>query len=156
MTIAIRPARPEDAAEASRVLIASITELCRADHRGDPAAIARWVANKTPESVATMIAAGDVRLAELDGRLAAVGEIEAGAGKITLNYVDPACRGRDLSSALLAAMEAELAQLGTKIAKLTATATAREFYRKHGWQLAGPGRAGRWIVGYPMEKRLDP
>lgn len=156
MTAAVRPARPEDALAASRVLVASITELCRADHHDDPAAIARWVANKTPESVARMIAAGGLRVAELNGRIAAVGEIEAGEGKITLNYVDPACRGRGLSSALLAAMEAELAQVGVTTARLTATATARGFYLKHGWQAAGPGRAGRWIVGYPMQKPLAP
>ena len=156
MTVVIRPARPEDAAEASRILIASITELCRADHHDDPAAIARWVANKTPESVAQMIAAGGLRVAEVDGQIAAVGEVEADTGKITLNYVDPTCRGRGLSSALLAAMEAELARAGVTTARLTATATARDFYLKHGWQAAGPGRAGRWIVGYPMQKPLAP
>ncbi|TDK41162.1 GNAT family N-acetyltransferase [Antarcticimicrobium luteum] len=152
----IRTARPEDADACARVLTASITALCDADHHGDPAAIARWVANKTPEGVARMIAAGGIRVAELDGRIAAVGEIEKAEGKITLNYVDPARRGRGLSSALLAAMEAELARSGIRTARLTATATARDFYLKHGWQPAGPGRAGRWIVGYPMQKRLDP
>jgi GNAT superfamily N-acetyltransferase len=156
MTVAIRPALPDDAEEASRILIASITELCRADHQGEPEAIARWNANKAPDSVARMIAAGGIRIAELDGRIAAVGEIDRAEGKITLNYVDPACRGRGLSSALLAAMEAELAQEGVTTARLTATATARDFYLRRGWHTAGPGRAGRWIVGYPMEKRLDP
>lgn len=152
----IRPARMDDAAAASRVLIASITRLCGADHHDDPAEIASWVANKTPESVAQMIAAGGIRVAELDGRVAAVGAIDGAEGKITLNYVDPASRGRGLSAALLATMEAELAQAGVETARLTATVTAREFYLKHGWQATGPGRSGRWIVGYPMEKRLNP
>lgn len=156
MTPIVRPARLEDAAEASRILIASITVLCGADHHDDPEAIARWTANKTPESVAQMIAAGGLRMAELDGRIAAVGEVGLRDGKITLNYVDPTCRGRGLSSALLAAMEAELTQAGVPTARLTATATARDFYLKHGWQAAGPGRAGRWIVGYPMQKPLAP
>ncbi|MDF1718973.1 MAG: GNAT family N-acetyltransferase [Antarcticimicrobium sp.] len=152
----IRPARPEDADACARVLTASITALCDADHRGDPAVIARWVANKTPEGVARMIAAGGVRVAELDGRIAAVGEVDKEEGKITLNYVDPPCRRRGLSSALLAAMEAELARSGIRTARLTATATAREFYLRHGWSPVGPGRAGRWIVGYPMHKPLAP
>lgn len=156
MTITIRPARPEDTSAASRILIASITELCGADHHDDPGEIANWVANKTPESVAQMIAAGGIRVAELDGQIGAVGAIDGAEGKITLNYVDPAYRGRGLSAALLAAMEEELAQAGFDTAQLTATVTARDFYLKHGWQATGPGRSGRWIVGYPMAKRLNP
>lgn len=152
--IRVRPARPGDAAEVSRILIASITALCTADHHDDPVAVANWLANKTPEGVAAMIASGGVRLAEREGQIVAVGEIDRDLGKITLNYVDPARRGQGVSTALLAALEAELAAGGVVRAKLTATATARAFYLARGWEETGPGRQGRWIVGYPMEKTL--
>lgn len=156
MTITIRPARPEDASAASRILTASITALCGADHGHDPEAVAEWTANKTPEGVARMIATGGIRIAELDGTPAAVGALDLVRGTITLNYVDPAYRRRGLSAALLVAMEAELAASGAVTAKLTSTATARDFYLRHGWRNAGPGRTGQWILGFPLEKRLNP
>ncbi|MDK3019190.1 GNAT family N-acetyltransferase [Pseudodonghicola flavimaris] len=156
MTIRIRPARPEDAAVAARILTTSITELCRADHQNDPAAVANWIANKTPDTLAAWIAGGGIRIAEADGTPAAVGALDPAAGTITLNYVDPAYRRRGLSAALLAAMETELAAAGIATARLTSTATARDFYLHHGWRSAGPGRTGRWILGYPLEKRLNP
>jgi hypothetical protein len=45
----IRDARSEDAVPASEVLRRSIVQLCENDHRGDPAILMRWLANKTPE-----------------------------------------------------------------------------------------------------------
>ncbi len=156
----IRPARPRDAARAALVLRASIRDLCRADHHDDPEALANWLANKTPEAVAALIAdpGGRVMVAE-DGEVVAVGAMEwAGhapdEGKITLLYVDPGARGQGWSSALLAAMETELAAMGRINGLLTATATAADFYRRRGWRDDGPPRAGRWIVGQPMTKTL--
>lgn len=154
--ITVRPALPQDAAEAARILTASITLLCGADHGNAPEAVAEWTANKTPDSLAQMIANGGIRIAKLDGTPAAVGALDLSKGTITLNYVDPAYRRHGLSAALLAAMEAELAASGATTAKLTSTATARDFYLRHGWRTAGPGRTGRWILGYPLEKRLNP
>ena len=51
----IRDAGPVDAAPVCAVLRRSITELCVADHRNDPAILERWLANKTPEIVASWI-----------------------------------------------------------------------------------------------------
>lgn len=47
----IREALPGDAEAMSRVFIASITKLCEADHRGDPAVIGHWIANKSPDQL---------------------------------------------------------------------------------------------------------
>ncbi|RBP86384.1 acetyltransferase (GNAT) family protein [Rhodobacter sp. 140A] len=156
----IRAARSEDAARISAVLVASITGLCAADHHDDPARIARWLADKTPEGVAAMIAAPGGRLYVAGrGRIEAVGAIDwAGqapdTGKITLLYVDPEARRQGLSAALLAAMEAELMAMGRRNGLLTATATVFAFYRHHGWHAAGPAHEGRWILGHPMCKTL--
>ena len=48
----IRDATPEDAKAACQVLRESISQLCVADHRNDPAILNAWLANKTPEIVA--------------------------------------------------------------------------------------------------------
>lgn len=157
----IRAARPEDAVRISEVLGASIRDLCSADHQDDPAKIANWLANKTPESVAAMIAAPGGRLYVAGHeRIEAVGAIEwAGqpddTGKITLLYVHPEARRQGYSSALLAAMEAELLGMGRSRGILTSTATAFAFYRHHGWHADGPAREGRWILGHPMSKDLS-
>ena len=154
--LAIRPATVADAEAAARVLTASITQLCDADHHGDPAAIAHWVANKTPEAVAAMIAAGGMMVAERDGQVVGVGAIDPAQGWITLNYVAPEVRGTGVSTALLGAMEAALAAAGTVTARVKSTMTARDFYVARGWRATGPGQAGRWIDAVPMEKRLRP
>jgi hypothetical protein len=47
----IREAVAGDAEEACTVVRRSIAELCAADHGNDPAILARWLDNKTPENV---------------------------------------------------------------------------------------------------------
>ena len=63
----------------SAVLIASITELCVADHRDDPDILARWLANKTPEGVGEWFGnpANTLLVAEHDGEIAAAGAFNA-------------------------------------------------------------------------------
>jgi hypothetical protein len=57
----IRDATVEDAAPACEVLRRSITQLCVADHANDPAILMPWLANKTPEIVASWIARPGMR-----------------------------------------------------------------------------------------------
>ena len=139
----------------SRVLIASITALCHADHGDDPARIAEWTANKTPQGVAAMLARDGffMVVAELDGEIAAVGATTKD-GEIALNYVDPAARFRGVSKALLAQMEADLASRGFAEARLKATRTARRFYLAQGWIGVMQGQDGRFIECFAMRKGL--
>ena len=48
----IRDATPDDAIAGCEVLKRSIAELCAADHKNDPAILARWLGNKTIENFA--------------------------------------------------------------------------------------------------------
>lgn len=150
--IAVRPAVPADAAAMSAVLVASITELCVADHDNDPKALAAWLANKSPEAMAQWFANPDNRLfvAERDGEIAAVGGYN-GARRIILNYVAPRHRRSGVSRALMEALEAEL---GPGEITLDSTVTARDFYRALGWEDAGPPTACGLVPGYPMRKVL--
>lgn len=153
--IRVRPATPADVPDMSRVLIASITELCSLDHCNDPAAIAAWTANKTPEGVFLMLAAPDNQLlvAELDGTIAVVGAV-MGRDEIGLNYVDPTCRFRGVSRALLAGMEAAIREAGATEGRLKSTKTAHTFYLGAGWQDAGLAYSGRFIDAIPIRKAL--
>lgn len=156
MSLVVRPARETDVTEMSRVLIASITELCAADHGDQPERVASWTANKTPEGVRIMLGQAGLSLfvGELDGRVAAVGAVVPAGGEIALNYVDPAARFRGVSKALLSALEAELQAHGVTEARLTSTTTARRFYRAAGWSDDGGKAACQGGEGYRMRKLL--
>jgi len=154
MSILVRPAREADLPEMSRVLIASITQLCAADHGNDADTIAAWTANKTETGLRQMMSTPgtELHVAERDGHVVAVGAL--GDETITLNYVDPDHRRTGVSRALLQGLEAILAQRGVAVARLKSTATAREFYLSRGWIEDEPVPRGRFITAYPMHKTL--
>lgn len=154
--IAVRAATAADVPAMSRVLIASITDLCGPDHGQKPERLATWTANKTPEGVAAMLADPQLRMlvAELDGQVAAVGAVVPDKGEVSLNYVDPAARFRGVSKALLAALEAELSAAGVAEAQLTSTTTARRFYHAAGWSEDVAPVACMGGEGFRMRKAL--
>ena len=97
----IRDALPEDAPAACEVIRRSISELCGADHLNDPVILGRWLANKTPEIVASWISrpGNSVLVAVESDTILAVGSV-TDTGEITLNYVSPDARFRGASRAL--------------------------------------------------------
>ena len=154
----IRQARIEDAPSACQVLRRSITELCVADHHNDPAILQRWLANKTPEIVASWIAkpGSTVLVATEENAILGVGSV-TDAGEITMNYVSPDARFRGVSRALISALEDRAAQSGNTRCHLTSTETARGFYHRAGYSEDGPP-AGKFGTSgsYPMSKALTP
>jgi GNAT superfamily N-acetyltransferase len=153
--IRVRRATAADVEAMSRVLTASITGLCAADHRNDPDRIAGWTRNKTPAGVAAMLASPQTQLfvAERDDRVAGGGAILADA-VVGLNYVSPDHRFAGVSKALLGAMESAMREAGVAEGRLQATETAHRFYRDAGWQDTGEPRADGPLGGWPMRKRL--
>jgi GNAT superfamily N-acetyltransferase len=151
----IREARVEDAPAACQVLRRSITELCVADHRNDRAILTRWLANKSPDIVASWVSqpGSSMLLAVEQERVLAVGSV-TDAGKITLNYVSPDARFRGVSRALLSALEARAVERGSTEFTLTSTETARRFYRANGYVELGPRIEEAQGWGYPMAKSL--
>src|SRR5271163_3301799 len=152
----IRDAVPEDAPTACEVIRRSISELCSADHLNDPVILGRWLANKTPEIVASWIRkpGNSVLVAVESGTILAVG-CGTDAGDITLNYVSPDARFRGVSRALLRALETRAFERGNSWCALTSTETARRFYLSNGYIEAGePSKAFGTSSGYPMCKAL--
>ncbi len=151
----MRRATVFDVFDLSRVLIRSITQLCQADHRGDPQAIAKWTANKDPETIRGWIRDGaQIWLAERAGQVAAVGGLRD--DEITLLYIDPLHAGHGIGSALLHRLEQELIASGHVEARLEATQTAQVFYRQHGWQPTGQCGARGDVSCFAMRKSLHP
>lgn len=152
----IRDAKPEDAVAACEVARRSILELCAADHGGDPEIVARWLANKTPESLRAWIVRPDASLlvAVEEGAILAVGMV-SDAGEILLNYVSPDARFRGVSRALLKPLEARGRERGAGFCTLESTETARRFYVSNGYIETGAAtRKFGMRSGYRMTKAL--
>ncbi|MEH2497669.1 GNAT superfamily N-acetyltransferase [Bradyrhizobium sp. AZCC 1678] len=154
--VAIRDAAPVDAVAACHVLRESISRLCVADHRNDPAILNAWLANKTPDIVAAWARQpGNSLLLAVEGdAILGVGSV-TDAGEITLNYVAPGARFRGVSRALLSALEARAVERGTSRCALTSTKTAHRFYQSAGYVDDGvpTGKFGT-NAGYPMSRRI--
>ena len=152
----IRDATAADAPAACTVLIDSITQLCTADHHDNPDILQRWLANKTPENVASWaVAPGrSLLVAIADGAICAVGGVTH-EGEITVNYVAPSARFRGVSSAMLAALEQRAIEQGATCCTLLSTETAHRFYLARGYTDQGPpvGKFGT-AASYPMSKPL--
>lgn len=153
--ITVRVAEAADALAMSRVLVASITQLCAPDHRNDPTVIAAWTRNKSPESISVWVADPQkhVLLAEAAGGIVAVGCLNS-ASEIGLNYVDPTHRFAGVSTLILAALEDAMRARGTTLGLLTSTSTAHRFYLSRGWRDTGPAQLEGTVASYPMSKAL--
>ena len=152
----IRDALPEDAAAACEVIRRSISELCGADHLNDPVILGRWLANKTPEIVASWISrpCNSVLVAVENATILAVGAV-TDAGEITLNYVSPDARFRGASRAMLVALETRARDRGNRRCTLFSTETARRLYQTAGYIEVGPAQHKLGTTSsYPMSKQL--
>jgi len=151
----IREAVPRDVDAMSRVLVASITELCEADHGDIAANIARWTANKSPDSIRAWLDEPAVHLfvAERDGEVVCVGAF-SDQGEIVLNYVAPKARFAGVSKAMLAHLEGCMRARGIEDGRLTSTATAHAFYVGAGWRNTGEPQKRFGVEVYPMSKAL--
>lgn len=153
--ILIRKATVFDVFDISRVLVASITDLCVADHGSDPKRLAPWVANKSPQDVRDWLTAGNpVLVAEGHGDIRAVAQALED-GFISLLYVAPEAVGQGLGRALLAIMEGQLREMGHREAFLISTSAAQDFYRVQGWSPTGPATECLGLPAYPMRKLLQ-
>ena len=149
-----RLARVDDASAACKVLRRSIAELCEPDHGNDAQFLGHWLANKTPENVATWITdpGNVVYVAVSDGIITGIASMTR-AGAVTLNYVSPDARFKGISKALLMQLEHTAAELGLAQCTLASTKTARRFYQSAGYR-EQQGVDSGW--GCPMVKEIGP
>jgi GNAT superfamily N-acetyltransferase len=153
----IRSAQEADAAKICEVLIRSVKEICAKDYNDDPAFIAQWCSNKTPDIVASWIRDPDNYFVLSEHRyygVVGVAMYRRSEAYIYLCYVVPEGLNKGLGSKLLKALEAEAVRLGNKELSLDSTITARNFYKKHGYvEQDGPGPLDNEPF-FPMKKSL--
>ena len=152
----IRAAVLEDAIDVSKVVRMSIEKLCVADHQGDKAILDRWLANKTPETVAQWLKNPDnINLVAVDDSdaILAAGCVRRD-GIVLLNYVSPEARFRGVSNALLAALEDAARSEGNAWCALESTKTAHRFYQERGYSDVGEPGFKYGLTTFPMRKSL--
>jgi hypothetical protein len=155
--IKVRLAREDDAAAIVRITRSSIADLCFEDHRGDPAVLERWLANKTVDNVERWLANPQNRnvIGERDGEPVAAGCMTL-EGHILINYVASSARFLGASDAVLTFMESLAREAGVTTCTLESTATARRFYLRRGYVDAGPADEEFGLPNFPMRKTLNP
>ncbi|HEX7819952.1 MAG TPA: GNAT family N-acetyltransferase [Sphingobium sp.] len=143
----IRAGQAFDADSGSEILRRSISELCHADHEGDPDRIRNWIGNKTSETWKLWIGRKDatVYVAEKQARILGVSMMDH-VGNIMLNYVSPDDRWRGVSKALLVHMETQALGMGLQRCTLKSTRTARLFYEANGYTPSeSEGQMHKWL-----------
>ena len=156
MGIDIRPAAPGDAAAACEVLRRSIAETCEADHRQDPAILAAWLGNKTPQNVAAWFSSpcNFSLVAERGGAMVGVALLTQ-AGKLSLCYVLPEALYVGVGKALLGGIEAQARGWGISVLRLHSTTTASAFYARNGYIHAGKEKSCYGVECDFFWKKLD-
>lgn len=148
----VRPARMADAESAVAVVRRSIEQLCEPDHKGDPATLSMWLANKTAADMRRWIADHTVVVAVDGEQIAGVAAVRAD-GEVLLNYVAPEARFQGISKSLMNGIEAWASGRGLQCLRLDSTVTALRFYRSTGWVTAGPPQPGFGVTTrHPMRK----
>ena len=154
MPILVRPALATDAQAVSELISQSIAQACTADHHGDPALLARWLANKTPDHVREWLSAPHATLLIAERAGSPVGVAQVSGDELALCYVAPQALRSGVGSALLAAAEARAHAAGVQALWLDSTRTALAFYLRHGYVIDGAPRHWAGLQAQPMRKRL--
>ena len=100
-------------------------------------------------------AKGDVAVAELDGRIAGWGAREDEPNYISDIWIDPACQGRGIGSALVCYFIGRIAADGFNVAKIHTRATnasAIRLYERAGFSIVWRGETFDAELGIPLEK----
>jgi putative acetyltransferase len=155
-TLSVRAARFEDVAAILRLIEGAIEHGCR-DHydRAQRRAVYLGYASSL-----FVDAVGPLRAlaAEIDGRLAAVAQLDVAAGALRALFVDAGIQGQGVGRALLAAVEARARAAGCARLRGAMSLNAVSFYAQAGFvPCGGPARllsAGLRVPVTWMEKSL--
>jgi putative acetyltransferase len=151
----LRGYRPQESAALAALYRDSARELGPAAYT--PAQVAAWVAAAEDEhAFARMLAGGFTLVIELDGALAAFGQLHP-ADHLALLYTAPAHARRGLGQRLAAALEDQARQAGVALIHTTASRLSRPLFAGRGWSLDEVEQSlhrGVVFERYKMSKRL--
>lgn len=125
-----------------------------ADHGNDPAILAAWLANKTPEILTAWIAAPGAVAWGAYRADTMVGFALLTHATLALCYLLPEALHQGVGRALLHQAEAHARKAGVTALALDSTRTAEAFYRRNGFAPVGAVQAWAGLKAQPMRKAL--
>lgn len=119
-----------------KVLIKSITDICKADHCDEPNKLYAWLNNKTPENVHQWIKnPSNYTVIALNPKKEVIGvSMITRDGEILLNYLFPNYLGKGIGKRMLMEMEEFAKTNDLKKITVHSTITAQPFYTRNGFQ----------------------
>lgn len=131
----IRPMRPDEADEVSRVIVASVRALMTSHY--SPEVIDGLAAGNSPEAVAAHAPKQADYVYEQDGRIA--GMLGLKRNEIGHLFIDPAFAGRGIGKALVAFAVEQFRQAGYTDMIVLSSQNAVGFYERYGFVVEGSG-----------------
>lgn len=145
--IVLRPARKGDGEALFDVTRRSVEAL--AHNHYSPKQIAGWMGERTPDYYETLIAQGQVVVAEYKDTI--MGFVDAEPGEVTRLFLLPGAAGSGLGARLLH-VGIENARKGhAGPIRVESTINAEGFYRRHGFRIVKRGYFSHGVGGDPIE-----
>jgi putative acetyltransferase len=107
-----------------------------------------WAANLTVSGMELKIREMEIWVAELNGRMVGWGAIRG--DRLEGLYIDPEFAGQGIGTELLTNLEELMRKRDIRTIRAEASSNAEGFYRRHGYEPAGPRVAG----AQPLKKQL--
>lgn len=142
-----RQARAGDGAAVFAVTWASVKGLATAHYSEEQ--IAGWMGERTPDFYETLIALGNMTVAERNGAI--VGFVDAEPGEVTRLFILPDSAGAGLGKRLLEIGIASARRNHAGPIRVESTINAESFYRRYGFRPVGRGTFSHGLGGDPIE-----
>jgi len=143
----LRPARQGDGAAVLDITWQSVKGLATGHYSPDQ--VAGWMGERTPAFYEGLIAAGNMVVAERDGRI--VGFVDAEPGEVTRLFILPEVAGAGLGKRLLDIGIAKASAGHAGPIRVESTINAESFYRRQGFRPVGKGTFSHGLGGDPIE-----
>jgi len=157
-SLSLRAARFEDVPRVLELIEGAIDHGCQ--HHYDRAQRRAVYLGYASNLFVDALGPFETLVAEMDGRLAGVAQLDLDAGVLRALFVDPAIQGRGLGRALLATVEARARAAGCSRLRGAMSLNAVPFYERAGFHpRGGPAQLRSADVRVPvvwMEKQLAP
>ncbi len=146
-SVVLRPARKGDGEALFDVTRRSVQALARNHY--SPEQIAGWMGDRTPDYYESLIAQGQVVVAEYKDTI--MGFVDAEPGEVTRLFLLPGIAGSGLGTRLLTIgiENARKGHLGP--IRVESTINAEGFYRRHGFRTVNRGYFSHGLGGDPIE-----
>ena len=133
----------------------SITLLCNADHKDDPANLDHWLSKRTVENLEEIIFKPESKgfVCVENGSIVGISHVTR-EGELTLCYVHPEYLGLGIGAKVLTMVESQARHWGLEGIKLVSTTTAKPFYERHGYSQYSDTILYLRMPGYPLSKSI--